>query len=240
MGKSSKKIFAVSPKLLGATEEVVELHCKCAEELGSDILAVSQIRDLFTLICDPDYRIDVIGIDLDSLGNIIEHDLFDEMTALVTMLNTMPGPRRDGTLGVRETVIVGSVSLDTDPAVVKEFLSTGDRICGIFPRGPEFSKDEKFQAMSSFLSGQHHVPERVQQMLRRRRASTESETKASLTPRQRQILALISKRGSSNKVIAKTLNISESTVKLHLGNIFKKYGVRNRTQLALFSQSDQK
>lgn len=77
-------------------------------------------------------------------------------------------------------------------------------------------------------------------MLRRRRASAESETKASLTPRQRQILALISKRGSSNKVIAKTLNISESTVKLHLGNIFKKYGVRNRTQLALFSQTDQK
>jgi DNA-binding CsgD family transcriptional regulator len=238
MGKNRKKIFAVSSELLGVTEEVVDLHRKCAEELGADILAVSQIRDLFTLICDPDYRIDIISIDLDSLGNIIEHDLFDEMTALVTMLNTMPGSRRDGTLGVRETVIVGSVRLDTDPAVVKEFLSTGDRICGIFPGGPEFSKDEKFQAMSSFLSGQHHVPERVQKMLRQRKL--DSVSKNNLTPRQRQILSLITKRGSSNKVIAKILNISESTVKLHLGNIFKKYGVRNRTQLALFSQSDQK
>ena len=238
MGKSSKRIFGVSPKSLGTTKEVAKIHCECAEELGAEILSVAQIRDLFPLICDPEYRIDVIGIDLDSLANIVEYDLFSEMAALATMLNTMPGPRRDGSFGTRETVIVGAVSTNTDPATIREFLSSAERVCGIFPRGPEFSKDEKFQAMESFLDGQHHIPERVQQMLKRRR--TESDTKSDLTPRQRQILALISKRGSSNKVIAKTLNISESTVKLHLGNIFKKYGVRNRTQLALFSQTDQK
>jgi DNA-binding CsgD family transcriptional regulator len=56
-----------------------------------------------------------------------------------------------------------------------------------------------------------------------------------LTPRQAEVLELIQKRGASNKVIARSLGIAESTVKLHVSEIFKKYGVRNRTQLALFS-----
>ena len=51
-----------------------------------------------------------------------------------------------------------------------------------------------------------------------------------------QILNLIKERGASNKVIAKTLNITESTVKLHVGIVLKKFGVKNRTQLALFSK----
>lgn len=58
-----------------------------------------------------------------------------------------------------------------------------------------------------------------------------------LTPRQDQIFRLIKSRGASNKAIAKALGISESTVKLHVTEIFKKYGVRNRTQLAVFSSA---
>ena len=55
----------------------------------------------------------------------------------------------------------------------------------------------------------------------------------SLTQRQTQILKMIKERGSPNKVIANALNISESTVKLHVGCILKKYALTNRTQLAL-------
>jgi DNA-binding NarL/FixJ family response regulator len=47
-------------------------------------------------------------------------------------------------------------------------------------------------------------------------------------------------RGLSNKNIARTLTISESTVKLHMGHIFKKYGVKSRTQLAVFANSQSK
>jgi DNA-binding NarL/FixJ family response regulator len=56
-----------------------------------------------------------------------------------------------------------------------------------------------------------------------------------LTPRQREILTIIQQRGASNKAIARMLDITESTVKLHITSILKKYKVRNRTQLALFS-----
>jgi DNA-binding NarL/FixJ family response regulator len=57
--------------------------------------------------------------------------------------------------------------------------------------------------------------------------------KITLTPRQSQILVLLSNRGISNKSIAASLKISESTVKTHVGAIMKRYCVQNRTQLVL-------
>ena len=55
---------------------------------------------------------------------------------------------------------------------------------------------------------------------------------AQLTDRQKQILSHIS-NGDSNKMIAYSLNISEQTVKVHLGEIFKKIKVFNRTQAVI-------
>lgn len=58
----------------------------------------------------------------------------------------------------------------------------------------------------------------------------------SLTAREREVVRLMSK-GMSNKVISETLHISESTVKNHLYNIFKKIGVSNRVEaLSLLSE----
>jgi DNA-binding NarL/FixJ family response regulator len=54
----------------------------------------------------------------------------------------------------------------------------------------------------------------------------------SLTFRQQQIANLVTHRGLTNHQIAKQLGISDSTVKLHLGIVLKKYGVQHRTQLA--------
>src|SRR5688500_1499228 len=52
-----------------------------------------------------------------------------------------------------------------------------------------------------------------------------------LTEREEQVLALLAK-GSSNAQIAGSLNLSESTVKFHLRNVFAKLGVTNRTEAA--------
>lgn len=54
-----------------------------------------------------------------------------------------------------------------------------------------------------------------------------------LTPRQRDIAFLIS-NAASNKEIASALNISEATVKAHIHAIFRKVGVSDRLELALF------
>ncbi len=56
-----------------------------------------------------------------------------------------------------------------------------------------------------------------------------------LTLRQLEVLSLLSK-GLSNKGIARRLNLSESTVKLHIAAILRALGVNNRTQAALVAE----
>ncbi|WP_246557915.1 response regulator transcription factor [Bradyrhizobium liaoningense] len=55
-----------------------------------------------------------------------------------------------------------------------------------------------------------------------------------LTQRERQIAGLVSE-GMSNKEIARKLNVSQGTVKVHLYNIFQKLEISNRTVLATIS-----
>ena len=55
-----------------------------------------------------------------------------------------------------------------------------------------------------------------------------------LSPREREILACLG-RGDSNKEIARQLELSESTVKIHIQNIFKKLGLNSRVQAALYA-----
>jgi DNA-binding NarL/FixJ family response regulator len=52
-----------------------------------------------------------------------------------------------------------------------------------------------------------------------------------LTEREGQILELVA-RGLQNKLIAAELHLSVHTVKVHLHNLIRKLGVRNRTELA--------
>jgi NarL family two-component system response regulator LiaR len=53
-----------------------------------------------------------------------------------------------------------------------------------------------------------------------------------LTPREREVLLLIG-RGFPNKRIARELAVSEKTVKTHVGHVFAKLGVTDRTQAAI-------
>jgi DNA-binding NarL/FixJ family response regulator len=56
--------------------------------------------------------------------------------------------------------------------------------------------------------------------------------RALLTPREQDAAELLA-RGASNKEIARQLQITERTVKAHVGAMFEKLGVRDRLQLAL-------
>jgi two-component system nitrate/nitrite response regulator NarL len=57
-----------------------------------------------------------------------------------------------------------------------------------------------------------------------------------LTPRERQIMELVS-TGLSNREVGKQLRISEGTIKVHLHHIFQKLSIRNRTALANISRT---
>jgi DNA-binding NarL/FixJ family response regulator len=56
-----------------------------------------------------------------------------------------------------------------------------------------------------------------------------------LTDREREVLALVAK-GLANKQIARSLGISERTVKAHLTSVFQRIGVTDRTSAALWAQ----
>jgi DNA-binding NarL/FixJ family response regulator len=59
-----------------------------------------------------------------------------------------------------------------------------------------------------------------------------SERITSLTPQQFRVMGMLME-GMQNKVIAYELDVSEATVKAHMTAIFRKLGVRNRTQAVL-------
>lgn len=54
-----------------------------------------------------------------------------------------------------------------------------------------------------------------------------------LTRREAQLLILVG-QGLSNKEIATTLFLTEGTIKYYLSRLFKKMGVRDRLELALY------
>jgi DNA-binding NarL/FixJ family response regulator len=58
-----------------------------------------------------------------------------------------------------------------------------------------------------------------------------------LSLREREVLALASK-GLANKQIGRTLGIAERTVKVHLGNVFRRIGVSDRTSAALWARDN--
>ena len=57
---------------------------------------------------------------------------------------------------------------------------------------------------------------------------------AELTPRELEILEHVAK-GSSNKMIANALNVTDGTVKLHVKAILRKLGVRSRVEAAVIA-----
>lgn len=56
----------------------------------------------------------------------------------------------------------------------------------------------------------------------------------SLTPRERQTLAWLS-RGVSNKEIARAMDLAESTVKVHVQSVLRKLNIKSRVQAAVFA-----
>ncbi|MFB1489175.1 MULTISPECIES: two-component system response regulator NarL [unclassified Thiocapsa] len=57
---------------------------------------------------------------------------------------------------------------------------------------------------------------------------------AGLTPREREVLSLIAE-GFSNKLIARELNLSPGTVKVHVKHLFKKLNLKTRVEVAVWA-----
>lgn len=92
--------------------------------------------------------------------------------------------------------------------------------------------DELLAAVRSAAEGHAPLDPRVAGALLPGR---EPPAAALLSEREKQVLRLAA-AGLANKQIARRLGISESTVKVHIGNIFRQIGVRDRTSAALWAR----
>lgn len=151
----------------------------------------------------------------------------------------MPGVQGTATIrAIRERapqLPVAVISADEDPVAVAELLRLG--VCGFIPKSD--SANVIVQAVRLMLAGGTYVPPRLVGAIapgRRLGNDGEYSDRLDLTARQLDVLRLLG-HGLSNKLIARELDITEGTVKVHLLAVFRALNVRNRTAAVVAAQS---
>jgi DNA-binding NarL/FixJ family response regulator len=186
-----------------------------------------------------------------AIGNAVPGAQFVEaatLEATLALVAQSPGPDlllmdlhmpgADGLSGVQAVrarspqVPVAVVSADEDPVAVRAMLALG--VAGFIPKSE--SPAVIASAVRLILAGGVYVPPRlIHPGSSAFRALRAAEVPSGLTDRQMDVVRLLA-RGMSNKAIARELNVSEGTVKVHLLAVFRALDVRNRTSAVLAAQ----
>ena len=135
-----------------------------------------------------------------------------------------------------------------DPALMRTILERG--VLGFIPKA--YSPEVMLSAVRLVLAGGAYVPPMLLAGLGAPLAVGSADTlpaartaggaptlehlRKVLTERQVEVLQLLS-QGKPNKLIGRSLGISEGTVKIHLAAIFRALNVRNRTEAVVAAQS---
>jgi len=227
--------------------EIIEKHkisyisSKCIENdisfiiqnnTNFEFIKINSLNDLFVSLIDSSFKTDLILIDLHHLYNNIKTT--NELMVLIDILHTIVSFIKyrsyNTNLENQDIKLALIIDINSDIKIIKSLCSI--EMSGIYPRGLEFTLMEKEESIKKLIGNQANMPKKI---LDRLKPKKEIKQTIILTPRQDQILNLICDRGASNKVIAKLLNITESTVKIHITALLKIYNVSNRTQLVLCS-----
>lgn len=126
------------------------------------------------------------------------------------------------------------MSASEDIGIVKKAFDLG--VDGFIPK----SLDPKIMegAINLVINGGTYLPSDILQKyisITPAKSSSSAREKGKLTDRQEEVLKLVGK-GLANKQIAYELDITESTVKLHLNSLLKALNVTNRTQAVVEAQ----
>ena len=181
--------------------------------------------------------IEVVGEAMD--GETALEEVRRLMPDVVLMDLVLPG--MDGVQATRE---IRRVAPDTKVIVLTSF-SEQDRIVPAIQAGAagyllkDVAPEALAEAIRAVHRGEARLHPRVAQALMLQvgqgtKPSDPPERAFSLTPREAEVLALLT-RGLSNKEIAAELAITETTVKTHVSNILSKLGLQDRTQAAVYA-----
>jgi len=137
--------------------------------------------------------------------------------------------------GVTSRIIMLTVS-DADDDVVAAITNGADGYL-LKDMEPELLLEQIHRAVTGKMVLSEAITEILATALRQPTKSPSSQL-SSLTNREYEILSLIAK-GMSNKVIARELDISDGTVKVHVKHLLKKLGLRSRVEAAVWMVNQQ-
>ncbi|MGE0121141.1 MAG: response regulator [Dongiaceae bacterium] len=123
----------------------------------------------------------------------------------------------------RPDVPVAILSGQVDPQTIREALQAG--AAGYLPKTMRAAG--MLNALRLILAGERYIPDTA--LAAGELSAAEGAGSGDLSRREQDVVKLLL-RGDTNKEIARGLAIEEVTVALHLRSIYRKLGVRNRTQ----------
>lgn len=189
------------------------LLCSALEKsLQSDFAVVVKLTNIEKISVDETWSETILVVDVSHLGQTVE-----ALTAL----------RQKGDLG--RTVLLTRANQGYE-----EFVPLLCELGAILPN--MCTMDDVSQVTRALREGLVVVPSQMLREIQKamRGVAPLIAKNAELTDREHGVLALLAK-GCSNKVIARRLNISDSTVRVHVRSVLKKLGLQNRTQAALIA-----
>ena len=131
-----------------------------------------------------------------------------------------------------QTVIMLTVSEDSDD--LTECMRIGARGFLLKNINADFLLDSIRKAVDGDNVFSPEMTTRLVQSLISPSAPRTDQALATLTPRELEILGYLA-AGHSNKVIARHLDLAESTVKVHVQNLLRKLNLSSRVQAAVYA-----